>query len=124
MNKDFSPEFIEARKKELLKIKRRVEDEISHISECSLKPDEECRAKFPNYGNKEEDNATEVGVYEDFTSLETSLNKLRDEVNTALTKIEKGTYGECENCQGLIPEARLEAFPAAPFCIKCEKKRK
>jgi len=123
MSKDFSEEFIAARKKDLLKIKKRVEDEISHISDCSLKKDEECQARFPNYGDKEEDNATEVGVYEDYTSLETSLNKLFKEVNTALEKIENGNYGKCNNCSKLIAKKRLEAFPAAPLCIDCERKK-
>ena len=123
MNKDFSKEFIAARKKDLLKIKKRVESEIGHISECSLREDEECKAKFPNYGDKEEDNATEVDVYENYTSLEASLNKLLEEVNSALKKIEKGDYGECDNCEKLISKRRLEAFPEAPLCIDCEKKK-
>ena len=123
MNKDFSKEFITARKKDLLKVKGRVENEIGHISECSLKEDEECKAKFPNYGDKEEDNATEVDIYENYTSLETSLNKLLKEVNAALGRIKKGNYGECDNCGKLIPKGRLEAFPAAPLCIDCEKKK-
>lgn len=123
MNKNFSEDFIAARKKDLLKIKERVENEIGHISKCSLKEDEKCEAKFPNYGDKEEDNATEVEVYENYTSLETSLNELLKEVKVALDKIEKGEYGKCENCEKMISEKRLEAFPAAPLCIDCEKKK-
>ena len=123
MKKHFSQEFIAARKKDLLKIKKRVEDEISHISSCSLKEDVECQAKFPNFGDTEDDNATEVEVYENYTSLETNLNYLLKEVNMALEKIEKGTYGFCANCKTLIPEKRLIAFPAAPFCIQCETKQ-
>lgn len=123
MNKDFSKEFVEARKKDLLKIKKRIESEIGHISDCSLKEDEECQAKFPNYGDKEEDNATEVDIYENYTSLETSLNKLFKEVNAALEKIESGNYGECNNCSKLIAKERLEAFPAAPLCIDCEREK-
>jgi len=123
MNKDFSEEFIAARKKDLLKIKERVENEIGHISDCSLKKDEECKAKFPNYGDKEEDNATEVDVYENYTSLETNLNTLLKEVNVALKKLEEGSYGRCDNCDKLIAEKRLEAFPAAPLCIDCERKK-
>ena len=26
-------------------------------------------------------------------------------------------------CGGMIPEKRLEAFPAAPFCVDCQKKK-
>ncbi len=38
-----------------------------------------------------------------------------------LTKIEKGTYGLCEDCGARIEEIRLELVPAAERCIKCMK---
>ena len=41
-----------------------------------------------------------------------------DEVERALEKIEAGTYGKCEVCDEPISEARLEAMPAARFCIQ------
>lgn len=123
MNQDYPAEFVEARKKELLRAKKYVESELKHIGTCDLKGGiEECKAKFPNFGDKEEDNATEVDVYENYTSLETNLDTLSKEINNALAKIEKGTYGQCDNCDKLIPAKRLEAFPAAPICIDCKKK--
>ena len=44
-------------------------------------------------------------------------DSLRD-VNLALTKLDEGTYGKCEECGEDIAEARLEAMPAARYCIK------
>ena len=38
----------------------------------------------------------------------------------ALTRIEKGTYGTCEECQDKIPPARLEAYLAARLCVSCK----
>ena len=49
-------------------------------------------------------------------------NQIRDSlerVERALEKFESGTYGLCESCGKEIAEARLEAMPAAPFCIDC-----
>lgn len=40
----------------------------------------------------------------------------------ALRRIEKGTYGICEECNEKIPPRRLEAFLAARLCIKCQSK--
>lgn len=40
----------------------------------------------------------------------------------ALRRIEKGTYGTCEECNEKIPPRRLEAFLAARLCIKCQSK--
>lgn len=40
-----------------------------------------------------------------------------DEVDHALAKFDKGTFGLCEVCRQPIAEARLEAMPATRFCI-------
>lgn len=41
----------------------------------------------------------------------------------AMTKIENGTYGECEVCNEEIPIARLELVPAALSCVECDEKK-
>lgn len=43
-------------------------------------------------------------------------NDLAD-VEYALEKLDDGTYGRCEACGEAISPARLEAMPAARFCI-------
>jgi DnaK suppressor protein len=51
---------------------------------------------------------------------------LRDslaEVEHALAKLDDGTYGACERCGEPIAPARLEAMPAARYCINCASKR-
>jgi RNA polymerase-binding transcription factor DksA len=45
------------------------------------------------------------------------LSNELDEVERALAKLDDGTYGSCEVCGEAISEARLEAKPAARFCI-------
>jgi RNA polymerase-binding transcription factor DksA len=46
-----------------------------------------------------------------------SLSDQLGDVERALAKLEKGTYGLCETCGKEIAEARLEAMPAARYCI-------
>lgn len=41
------------------------------------------------------------------------------DVQQALTRLDDGTYGECEKCGESINAARLEALPSAAFCINC-----
>ncbi|MDA7977314.1 MAG: TraR/DksA family transcriptional regulator [Pirellulales bacterium] len=43
-------------------------------------------------------------------------------IENALEKIEDGTYGKCDECEGVIPKTRLNAIPYAPYCIKCAEK--
>jgi RNA polymerase-binding transcription factor DksA len=59
--------------------------------------------------------------------VEALVGTLRDtlvEIDDALSKLEGGSYGECESCGGQISEARLEAMPAARLCIECASKRR
>jgi DnaK suppressor protein len=42
------------------------------------------------------------------------------EVDAAVTRLDAGTYGRCEDCDGAIGQARLEAIPAASRCVACQ----
>lgn len=42
------------------------------------------------------------------------------EIDVALAKIEKGTYGMCDRCGEPIPEERLKALPHAALCVRCK----
>ena len=44
------------------------------------------------------------------------IGKIKD----ALTRIENGTYGVCEECDEEISEARLKARPMTTLCIACK----
>ena len=57
-------------------------------------------------------------------ALANTLVETLTEVEDALDKMEKGTYGICEGCGSAIPEARLEAKPAARLCINCASARR
>lgn len=50
----------------------------------------------------------------------------REKVNAideALTRMEEGTYGMCEACEGDIAEGRLEALPFTRLCVQCQGER-
>lgn len=42
-------------------------------------------------------------------------------VESALAKVESGTYGVCEKCGCLISIARLHALPYVIYCIDCQR---
>jgi DnaK suppressor protein len=56
-------------------------------------------------------------------ALATTLRETLEEVEDALGKFADGTYGRCEGCGQAITAARLEAKPAARYCINCASKR-
>ena len=42
-------------------------------------------------------------------------------IDTALEKIEEGTFGICESCEKKINKERLKAVPYASLCIDCKR---
>ncbi|MCL4448719.1 MAG: TraR/DksA C4-type zinc finger protein [Actinobacteria bacterium] len=51
--------------------------------------------------------------------LARELKDSLEAVEKALLKLADGTYGVCEKCGNPISQARLEAKPAARFCMNC-----
>jgi len=51
--------------------------------------------------------------------LAASLREQLDEVDAALERLDKGTYGLCLRCGGPIGDDRLAAMPATRYCINC-----
>jgi DnaK suppressor protein len=56
-------------------------------------------------------------------ALAKALLETLAEVEHALAKFPTSDYGQCESCGRPIAPARLEAKPAARYCIDCASKR-
>ncbi len=67
----------------------------------------------------EVDKATDA--YDEDLSFEiaTANDQELEEIQVALEKIEKGTYGECEICGCAISPSRLKVLPSATTCVAC-----
>lgn len=50
-------------------------------------------------------------------------NKMRQQIDEALAKLEEGTYGRCADCGAEITEKRLRAVPFARRCVACQAKQ-
>lgn len=57
----------------------------------------------------------------DLSLLEQVEAELAD-IEHALERLEEGTYGTCEACGKAIGDERLEAVPAARFCLEDQDK--
>jgi len=64
------------------------------------------------------DQADVVTSRETNTAILADLEARYDTILSALSRMEKGTYGKCEVCGKEIEAARLEADPAATTCTK------
>ena len=79
---------------------------------------------------KAQDIATDVGDEADqagqllekelqFELSDNERNQL-DQIEGALRKMDKGTYGLCEHCAKPINKLRIKALPFARYCISCQ----
>ena len=105
-------------------LRSRLESEQKRLIEESeqlragVRPTEERREGSP-FGKREEE-ATESLELERRLAMEKQVREQLAEVEDALGKFEKGTYGLCEGCGQPIDPARLEALPQAKRCLSCK----
>jgi len=73
----------------------------------------------PSYDSNFADTSQVTAERGEAEALAARLGDALSEVERALEKLGSGTYGQCEDCGAAIDAARLEAMPAARFCISC-----
>jgi DnaK suppressor protein len=80
-----------------------------------------ARQKKPGLGNHMADDGTEAFDQAASLALYRNEKSLLDQVDRALVRMDKGTYGICERCGEEIDFARLKAIPYATRCLRCQK---
>ncbi len=118
---------LEKFKKTLEEQKEDLEQHLSKIAEKDPHIKGNWESDYPRFGDgtdpegkAPEEAGDEVEEYTSRLPTEYVLEKKLQATNKALEKIKEGTYGKCENCEGDIPEERLEAIPEAETCLECE----
>ncbi len=101
----------------LIGLRHRLLREGSHLEEEGLKALEQEVSvdHMADYGSDSYEQETTLQL------IESNSISMRD-VDNALKRIEQGTYGLCEECESLIPAARLSVLPHARYCIACQSK--
>ena len=52
-------------------------------------------------------------------ALETRILDQHEMIDSALRRLQAGTYGLCVSCRNPIPYGRLLVMPAATYCVGC-----
>jgi DnaK suppressor protein len=112
--------FVEEVKKKLEKEKEQVKERLKKVSREDFH-EKRREPVFLDFGNKPDENAAEVAMFQDRLTLERELEKVLEQINKALKKIKEGKYGLCEKCGQQIDSKRLTVFPTAELCLKCKQ---
>ena len=83
--------------------------------------DEEVEETAASDNHMAETATATLGREIDYTLGENSGQVLAD-IDSALQRIDAGTYGTCVTCGQEIPVQRLEAHPTASLCIDCKRR--
>ena len=113
-------------KKDLQRYKKLIEDERSRVVQFIDMKEIQGMAASQSGNQSYSNHMADIGsdaIEQEQAFLHASqgtdyLMALED----ALRRIDKGTYGVCEECTEKIPPRRLEAFLAARLCVKCQSK--
>lgn len=116
-----SKKFIEEMREKLLKEKEKLELELAKFAKKNPHVLGDYDATFPEYGDKDDENAQEVAQYTARKPLEITMEKTLRDVNNTLKSIEEGAYGVCKYCKEPMSEARLRARPTSSACVSCKK---
>jgi RNA polymerase-binding protein DksA len=65
------------------------------------------------------DLGTDSSEIDNIIGLMDSERKILEEIESALSRIEDGTYGICQGRGEPIPKQRLKAIPWARYCVTC-----
>lgn len=110
-------------KKELVERQEKIRNALRDIADRNVKiTEEDYVTRFQNIGDDEDENAFEVGSYEQNLALEQQLEKILRDIGLALERIEAGDYGICKYCGKEIDQRRLQARPVSSTCLSCKAK--
>lgn len=73
-----------------------------------------------DFGDGFADAAAATAERTEVLGLIDSLHGMLVDVDSALARIEDGTYGTCARCGKEINQARLEFRPASIYCVDCK----
>ncbi|MBI5798855.1 MAG: TraR/DksA C4-type zinc finger protein [Candidatus Yonathbacteria bacterium] len=107
---------------DLTKERERLEHDLLEFADPSKANRDDYQTRFPQFGNKDDENAAEVANFSDQLSLEQTLESQLADVRSALGRLAKGTYGACRYCGNPIDKRRLLARPTSGSCVECKKK--
>jgi DnaK suppressor protein len=119
MDKKLQKQF----QKQLEKTKKQLIKDLEGFAKKDPKLKGDWDTRFPQFGihrSEQDENVSEVEQYSNLLPVEHTLELRLQDIERALLRIKKGTYGKCDKCGKEIELKRLKACPEAMLCMKCK----
>ncbi len=111
------------------RVRERLEKQLGDTRNDIREIDEEVRAFGADHESAEGvdnhlgDDSDIVYEQERLLTVREELSNRRQRIELALKKMDKGTWGICENCGEPIAPERLDALPFVSLCITCQEEQ-
>jgi DnaK suppressor protein len=102
-------------------LRRMLEDRRRDIQEKLRSLREALPAETANVRDTEEQSLDDFVREVDFALMQMKSETL-SRIDEAMRRLENGSYGQCVECLGDIPAARLRALPFAELCRDCQER--
>ena len=104
-------------------LRRRLTGDVSHLADEALRArGGEASGSLSNAPLHMADLGTDNFEQEFTLSLLENQEQMLEEIVAALDRMDKGTFGKCEECGATIPKGRLQALPYTRHCVECARK--
>jgi RNA polymerase-binding protein DksA len=115
--------MLDAYRRDLLDLLSRSDSNVSQLRSEALEPaGGEASGSLSNLPTHMADLGTHLAEGDMTLTLLNKEEQIIAEINSALARMENGTYGNCESCGKQIPRPRLQALPYARNCMECALK--
>lgn len=94
----------------------------SELSEAEGEMEDLISSAGVGAGDDQADAGTKTFEREHEMSLVYNARDMVLQTERAIERIDKKTYGRCEECGNAIGKARLQVFPRATLCMSCKQK--
>ena len=94
-------------------------DEVLNLYEHDIRVGQQASSEGPE---DIVDRANSAYNREFMFSLSANERQFLEQIESALERLEGGTFGACAHCNQQVGKARLEAVPWAEYCIDCQEK--
>jgi RNA polymerase-binding protein DksA len=115
--------ILDTYRQQLMTLRSRLKGDVTHLADEALrKAGGEASGSLSNMPIHMADLGTDNFEQEFTLSLLENEEQALDEIGAALDRIDKGSFGLCEECGKEIPRERLRALPYARRCVECARK--
>ena len=114
---------LESMRAKLLEERERIVTDLQSLEEQTASTPKDASGDLSGYSSHMADMGSDSMEREKAFLFASVKRRRLDELESALLRIEAGTFGACEDCGKPIPAKRLERMPGATLCVSCKEKQ-